>query len=418
MFSCVKETDKPLGNNKVEMVSTVTTDITYTAAQSKTQLANEIGNTNIMQHGHCWSIQPDPDISKTHTSLGVFKVGKIFSSNLTDLQPGTIYYVTPYITLNAIVIYGAETSFITPPSEIPTVTTTSTTNFTQTTATISGNVTSDGGATITARGVCWSTSSGPTIANDTTIDGSGSGNFTSNLSGLNNNITYYAKAYATNALGTSYGNEVSFTLYLNVPDTSVTDIDGNVYQAVKIGTQIWLTENLKVTKYRDGSTIPLVTDGTIWASQISGAYCDWGNNTLNGATYGHLYNFYSVVDDRQVCPSGWHVPSQSEWSMLINYLGGYKVAGIRLKEVGTAHWEIAVGDNSSGFAALGGSWRGGDGAFYYYTRHNGCFWSTTFTNNSPNNPWVVFLPNSTEVIFNNDSYHNKKSGNSVRCIKD
>lgn len=299
-----------------------------------------------------------------------------------------------------------------------TIKTTSISAINSITANSGGNITSDGGSPVTARGVCWNTSPNPTIANSKTIDGLGTGIFTSNLTGLTNNTTYYVRAYATNATGTSYGNEMSFPLIMNLPGPTLTDIDGNVYKTVKIGNQVWMAENLKVTKYRNGNAIPNVTDGATWASLSSGAYCSWGNSTFNAVTYGYLYNFYSVVDSRQICPVGWHVPSQSEWTTLINYLGGEKVAGAKLKEGGSTHWVTSSGDNSSGFTGLGGSWRGGDGAFYYYPGQNGCFWTTTLSNNIYDSPWTLFLTTAIDVVFNNDSYHTKKAGNSVRCIKD
>jgi len=173
-----------------------------------------------------------------------------------------------------------------------------------------------------------------------------------------------------------------------------------------------------VSKYRDGSVISKVTDNQTWSSLKSGAYCDWGNNMATGITYGHLYNFYTVVDIRQICPDGWHVPSKSDWDILINYLGGADVAGTRLKETGTEHWETAGGDNLSGFTGLAGSWRGGDGSFYYAPRFCGCFWTSTLSNNSASNPWTLFLIQSAEVVYNNDSYHTQKAGNSIRCIKE
>jgi len=143
---------------------------------------------------------------------------------------------------------------------------------------------------------------------------------------------------------------------------AVTDIDGNVYHIVTIGTQVWMVENLKTTKFRDGSSIPNVTDAEEWVGHgelHSGAYCNYDNTAANSNTYGSLYNWYAVVDERNICPTGWHIPSEAEWATLIAYLGGQDVAGGKMKEAGTAHWSTpnTGASNSSGFTALPGGSR-------------------------------------------------------------
>jgi hypothetical protein len=181
---------------------------------------------------------------------------------------------------------------------IPTLTTSLVTEITSTTASCGGAISSDSGADVTSKGICWSTNQNPTISDNKTADGSGAGSFTSNLASLIPNLVYYVRAYATNTAGTGYGNSVSFKTIL------VTDVDGNVYHAIKIGTQIWMLENLKVTKYNDGSSIPLVTDTTTWSNLSTPAYC-WYNNDLatNKDTYGALYNWYAV-NSGNLCPTG------------------------------------------------------------------------------------------------------------------
>ena len=152
------------------------------------------------------------------------------------------------------------------------------------------------------------------------------------------------------------------------PETgTVTDIDGNTYQTVKIGDQWWMAENLKVTCYRNGDAIPNITDGTTWASLSTGAYCEYNNDINNVATYGRLYNWYAVTDSRNIAPAGWHVPSDAEWKQLEMYLGmsqseadatGWRGTdeGGKLKEVGTMHWNSpnTGATNESGFTALPG----------------------------------------------------------------
>ena len=152
----------------------------------------------------------------------------------------------------------------------PVLTTSTVSAVTQTTAQCGGNITFDGGATITARGVCWSTNATPTIADNKTTDGIGIGAFTSSITGLAASTLYYVRAYATNSAGTGYGSTQSFTT--SASSNTVTDIDGNVYQTARIGTQVWMVENLKVTHYRNGNPIPNVTDSNTWVGLSTVSY--------------------------------------------------------------------------------------------------------------------------------------------------
>jgi uncharacterized protein (TIGR02145 family) len=163
--------------------------------------------------------------------------------------------------------------------------------------------------------------------------------------------------------------------------STVTDTDGNVYHTVTIGTQTWMAENLKVTKYRNGDTIPNVTDTTEWYNLSTGAYCDYENTASNSSVYGKLYNWYALADSRNIAPAGWHVASDAEWTTLTTFLGG-EVGG-KLKEKGTAHWlspnEGAT--NETGFTALPAGCRGSVGYFYYLGSY-AYFWSSTEYNGS------------------------------------
>jgi membrane protease YdiL (CAAX protease family) len=150
------------------------------------------------------------------------------------------------------------------PGEIPVLETKAVTDITDTTASGGGKVLSDGGTPITARGIVWSTTAQPTIADNKTTDGTGTGSYTSHLTGLTSHTTYYVRAYATNRAGTAYGNKISFTTNDAAQIITVKDADGNTYKAVAIGSQVWIAENLKTTRYNDGSGIPLVTDNAGW----------------------------------------------------------------------------------------------------------------------------------------------------------
>ncbi len=232
--------------------------------------------------------------------------------------------------------------------------------------------------------------------------------------GLTNSTTYYYRLCATdNAGNTSSGATASGTP--QSPSTTVTDIDGNVYNTVTIGTQTWMKKNLKVTKYRNGDAIGTTT-GSI-SSETSPKY-QWAydGNESNVATYGRLYTWYAATDTRGVCPTGWHVPTDTEWTTLIDYLGGEYVAGGKLKEAGTAHWNSpnTSADNSSGFTALPGGYRGYYGAFFDMSLH-GYWWSATELD-ATTKARLRYLPyNHGYAILD---YFLKLFGSSVRCVGD
>ncbi len=236
------------------------------------------------------------------------------------------------------------------PPKLPEVTTKLVSGITQTTAESGGNVINNGGADVTARGVCWSTTEKPTISPNKTSDGTGNGDFASSITGLTANNKYYVRAYATNSEGTGYGNEVSFS----TSPLTISDADGNTYATVAIGTQVWMKENLKSTKYNDGTSISLVTVASDWTALRTHGYCWYDNNVSYQNIYGALYNWYTV-NSGKLCPSGWHVPTDNEWTTLINYLGGASIAGSKLKEAGTVHWVSPnIATNVSGFAGSPG----------------------------------------------------------------
>jgi uncharacterized protein (TIGR02145 family) len=175
---------------------------------------------------------------------------------------------------------------------------------------------------------------------------------------------------------------VSFNvgLFGQVLKETVTDIDGNVYHIVTIGKQVWMQENLQVTHYRNGDSIPNVKYSQAWVDLLNsetGAYCAYYNSLYNNKTYGMLYNCYAVIDHSKLCPSGWHVPSDKEWTTLANYLGGDSIAGDKLKEQGTTHWNYpnTGATNETGFTALPGGIR--SLGFFEDIGENGSWWSST-----------------------------------------
>jgi len=203
---------------------------------------------------------------------------------------------------------------------------------------------------------------------------------------------------------------------LNFEDwNTVTDVDGNVYHTVTIGSQTWMIENLKVTHYRDGTAIPNVTSATTWTGLSTGAYCDYNNTPSNSNTYGKLYNWFAVSDSRKLAPVGWHVPTNPEWTTLLNYLGGVSLAGGKLKEIGTARWlsPNTGATDSYGFKALPSGNRKYD-AVFDYIGFTADFWTSTEATTA--NAWYIRLY-STSTNVDAFSY-GKLDGFAVRCIKD
>ncbi len=309
----------------------------------------------------------------------------------------------------------------TPSLTVPVVTTVAATTITQTTASSGGDVISDGGGTVTARGVCWSTDTTPTMADSVTSDGSGTGGFSITLTNLTANTVYHVRAYATNGAGTGYGNEVSFATLPAAADTTVTDIDGNVYKTVRIGDQLWMADNLRTTRYSNGDPIPHVTDRVAWVALTTPAYCWYGDSeTTFGATYGALYNWYAADsasnDNRSICPAGWHIPTEAEWTTLTTYLGGIDVAGGKMKEAGTSHWLApnTGATNGSKFSGLPGGYRGYTNGAYDNVGLFGHWWSSTSRDASQAWGEGLFALEAPA----NHSPSVKKNGFSIRCVKD
>jgi uncharacterized protein (TIGR02145 family)/uncharacterized repeat protein (TIGR02059 family) len=305
-------------------------------------------------------------------------------------------------------------------------------------AALSGGIIPDEGgaeATVINRGVCWSTNPNPTISDNHTSNGTGSGYFGSRLESLSQNTQYYIRAFAINTLGTViYGNEFSFTTLIIEPIVfnpgssygTITDIDGNTYKTILIGTQTWMAENLKTTKYNDNIPISNVTDNSAWANLSTGAFCWYFNNaSMFKPVYGALYNWYATTNGK-LCPSGWHVPSDSEWHTLVltldaagqNILGTEStIAGGKLKETGTRHWQSpnTGATNERGFTAVPGGLRVASGEFHQgYIDGYAYYWTTTDLNSANAYEREIFY----NVPFLYRSSGSKVVGSSVRCLKD
>jgi uncharacterized protein (TIGR02145 family) len=395
----------------VPVLTTATiTSITQTTAISGGNITSDNG-ASVTSRGVCWGTAPNPTtVLSTKTTDGTGTGA--FESSINGLTTNTTYYVRAYATNSAGTGYGSDISFITSSTQIqlPVITTADASSVTTATATSGGTVSSDGGAAVSIRGVCWSTTASPTISDIKTVNGSGTGSFTSSLTALTAGRLYYVRAYATNSAGTAFGNQISFTTQ-PISYGTVSDVDGNTYSTVTIGAQEWMTKNLRTTKYNDNTDIPLVADNTVWSNLTSPGYC-WYENSLK--TYGTLYNWY-VINTGRLCPSGWHVPGDADWTTLTTSLGGENIAGGKLKETGTVQW---VGPNTgatneTGFTALPGGFRYYVGAFSS-VGYEGNWWSSTGT--SAPFAWPRGIINNSGNVY--IPTFSKRSGFSVRCLRD
>lgn len=309
--------------------------------------------------------------------------------------------------------------------EVPTVSTTEITNVTMSSAISGGFIEDDGGVGIIDCGVCWSTNDNPTIADNKTIDTLGAFGFESSIKGLEPNKTYYVRAYATNSVGTGYGNVISFKT--SGFSTFTDPRDGNVYKTIQIGNQIWMAENLKylpsVVGYETGS----VTYPYYYVYGYNGTNISDAKATENYATYGVLYNWSAVMGGamnsnnnpsgvRGVCPEGWHVPSEAEWTELTDFLGGEVVAGGKLKETGTEHWKTPNkgATNETGFTALAGGMRSNYGDYFFDLGKHGCWWTTTKGTDADDAKCVFMFYDYGNI---NVQASSKTLGGAVRCVK-
>lgn len=193
----------------------------------------------------------------------------------------------------------------------------------------------------------------------------------------------------------------------------ITDVDGNIYHTVVIGNQTWMLENLKTTKYNEGTEIPNVEENEEWELTNSGAYCNYDNLESNGELYGRLYNWHAI-NTGKLAPKGWRVATDSDWTILTDYLGGLEVAGREIKEVGTIHWDsLNVATNSSGFTALPGGSRYFDG--YFTVINRGAIWWTS-TSENDSNAW--YRSTMHHIIQIRRDIYDYRNGHSVRCIKE
>ncbi len=314
-----------------------------------------------------------------------------------------------------------------PVIKLPVLTTSEVTGITKTSATGGGTITSDGGTEITSRGIVWNTNPNPTTENYKTTDGAGIGNFSSNMTGLEYNTKYYVRAYATNSEGTAYGNSVTFRTHGIVGGSgTVTDIDGNTYQTIIIGTQEWMAENLA---YLPSVSPPSEESGTnphYYVYGYNGTNISEAKDTENFDTYGVLYNWVAATT---ACPAGWRLPTDNDWKEMEMSLGMSEIEANEENWRGTNEGSKLAGNYllwitgdltnnyefwTSAFAALPGGYRFINGTFGDI-KYRGKWWTDTeFPGGSYSWARELYYHNTKVSRF----IFLKEYGYSVRCVKE
>ena len=423
----------------------VTTDsvvnVTDSSAVFYSNVTNQ-GSAIVTSRGICYNTTGNPTLSSQSTNAGQGPGN--FISVLNNLSPGITYYAKAYAVNIVGTTYGNQLQFITP-TIIPTVTTDTVYNITDHSAIFTGTVVENGGTSIIQRGFCWNTIGNPMITDSSIVVGAAVGGYQVETGPLFSNTTYFVRAWATNNIGICYGNVIQFTTTLPWNcGNSVLDYDGNNYSSVQIGYQCWLSENMKVTHYPDGTPIPFILYNNTWGDLLSNdtddGYCYYEDFTINGDTYGALYSWAAAMGDNAVssdnvpsgvqgiCPAGWHLPSDNEWKIMELQLGmsqadvdndGYRGTNQGSQLAGNSIlWQNGyLIQNSTfgltGFDALPGGLRDNNNGHCLYNGSLGFWWTSTV--DYGNTVWMRSIRSS---FAGNERYDMAKSyGFSVRCLR-
>ncbi len=272
-------------------------------------------------------------------------------------------------------------------------------------------------------GICWNTEPYPIIANRFARNMNDSTTFSLKMGNLMPNTKYFVRIYITNDFGTLYfHSDYIFTTKVNGgwlnPQLSygnLTDREGNNHATIAIGNQVWMAENLCATTYANGDTVANITDASLWSTSTIGAWACLDNDIQYNKPFGILYNWYAASDSRNICPDGWHVPDDTEWFELVNYLGGSQKAIPKIKSVGNYYWgnHNDSSTNITGFSCLPNGVRYENGRFEGFGS-NALFWTKTEHNEDYGTDWLHF----SDLNILSSAPHSKKRGFAIRCIKD
>ena len=378
------------------------------------------GDSPLLSKGVCYSLKENPTISDS--VLEIKEDVSDFKTTITGLTKNTNYYIRIFAK-NIVGITYSEQVNIKTANILPTapiLTSIDADSITTTSAKLGGNISSDGGEPVIERGIILSTVQIPSNKDSIVTCGIGTGSFSKTFNKLQPNILYYYRAYAKNTVGISYGSVKTFKTELPTSGFGpiLTDIDGNKYKTVYINKQLWMAENLKVTKYSNGTSISNVVDASLWSSDTKGAWCNYNNQSSYDTKYGKLYNGIvinmSMNGNKNVCPTGWHVPKKQDWNDLITNVGGSYNGGT-LKEVGYTEWNSpnTGATNSTLYSALPSGYRGKAGDFQYQGRYL-YYWAY-----DPNTPSSY---NSLDLSYNHTYIGisvnmGKNEGAAIRCLK-
>lgn len=393
-----------LGSGLPEISTRAISKITANSAESGGEVT-DIGGSPVTIKGICWSQGFAPTVENDTTVSGS-GIGS-FVSNLTGLKANSTYYLRAYVVNSSGMSYGLQFSFTTDyEGSLPELTTKAIWAITADQALSGGDILSDGGAVITSKGICWNKTGTPT-ANTTnkTNDGTGVGEFVSSIKGLDPNTSYFVRAYATNSEGTAYGEEVHFKTRNGGIYTDPRD--GNKYEYELIGTQYWLTQNLSYLPSVSLSTSGPKEDKYYYVYGNSSTNIQTAKNSDNYKDYGVLYNLVAAIE---ACPEGWYLPSDEEWTVLVNFLGGFSEAGHKMKS--TVGWdENGAGNNVSGFNVKPAGSRIGSGDYSSSGREA---YFCTKTNSGSYEAYYMNLKSKYPAVF--IGTYRKDFGFSVRCI--
>lgn len=338
------------------------------------------GSSPVIARGVCWSTGTNPIIADNKSNDGTGSGS--FSSNITGLNGDNVYFVRAYATNSVGTGYGISLSF-TSFGRAPTAMAQPATDINSTTATLNGSINSNNLSTMVTFEYGTTTSYGSTVtAIQSPVTGGITSTVSADITGLTIATLYHYRVKAANTLGITYGSDLTFT-------TVLTDVEGNTYKIVTIGDQVWMQENLKTTKYRNGDLIGTTSSVTLDITGELNPKYQWASSV---AGYGRQYTYYAITDNRNVCPTGWHVPTDAQWTTLTDYLtnNGYGFGGsghdIAKSLAATSGWtedptagnvgNDPASNNSSGFTGLPSGGRYSNGVVKYLSYH-GIWWSST-----------------------------------------
>ena len=381
---------------------------TNTALLKGEVLAN--GGAPVTEHGFYWDSLPNVSSNRRQVVVGS-GIGN-FESEITNLSPNTNYYFISYAINSVDTVYGQEFSFTTK-GETPEIRIIEIADIDINSAIVKAVVNANDLSTVVNLEYGTTQSFGNAIAYGSVINGNND-TVEIEISGLQSNTIYYVRYSASNELGLVYSITDEFRTVVTGISGTVNDEDGNTYNTIGIGHQFWMTENLRTTKLNNGADILQVSNDSIWNVSNSARYCWYNNDSATYAqNYGALYS-WQVVNQGNLCPNGWHVPTDEDFTELVNFVGGASEAGLRLKDQGTSRWNSNnnATDNYQ-FSAVGAGKRSEEGIFDFIKVEGNLWTSTEYS--TLTSVYLQFLFNNNAAL---QAYGNKNIGMSVRCVQD